>query len=168
MEKLITLFLTLLVIPLSVSASQEAKLDLTLPDTPFDYEQMNKDSLLIQEAINERLRFVVVKDEPSKRTLMTFYLLNSVDMVTSYHMTTKHPTLKEANFLLPKKPTAAQFLIHKSVTVPIAAANFNEHQMVIANWILAAVIIHNFYLYENTCRQSPNYHHVTGQNMNPC
>jgi hypothetical protein len=166
MEKLITLFLTLLVIPLSVSANQEV--DLTLPETPFDFEQMERDSLLIQEAINKRLRFVVVKDEPSKRTLMTFYLLNSVDMVTSYHMTTKHPTLKEANFLLPKKPTAAQFLVHKSVTVPIAAANFNEHQMVIANWILAAVIIHNFYLYENTCRQSPNYHHVTGQNMNPC
>ena len=118
--------------------------------------------------IRDRFRFVVVKDEPSKRTLMTFYLLNAIDMTTSYHMTTKHPTLKEANFLLPKKPTAAQFLVHKSVTVPIAAANFNEHQMVIANWILAAVVIHNFYLYENTCRQSPNYHHVTGQNMNPC
>ena len=46
MEKLITLFLTLLVIPLSVSASQEV--DLTLPKAPFDFEQIQKDALKIQ------------------------------------------------------------------------------------------------------------------------
>ena len=144
------------------------ELDLTLPETPFNYEQIEQDSLLIQDAINKRLRFVPIKNEPSKKTLMTFYLLNAIDMTTSYHMTRQHPTIKESNFLLPEKPSAAEFIIHKSVTTPIAAANFGETEMVIANWILAAVIIRNFYLYENTCKQSPNYHHVTGQNINPC
>jgi hypothetical protein len=168
MEKLIILFLTLLVTPLFAYDKAADKLDLTLPETPFDYEQMNEDSLLIQQAINERFRFVKIKNEPSKRTLRTFYILNAIDMSTSYYMTRSHPTIKEANFLLPEKPTAAEFLIHKSVIVPITAANFEEGQMVAVNWVLGFVILHNLYLYNNTCKQTANYHHVTGQNINPC
>jgi len=83
-------------------------------------------------------------------------------------MTRSHPTIKEANFLLPEKPSAAEFLIHKSVITPIAAANFEEGQMVVVNWALGFVILHNLYLYNNTCKQSPNYHHITGQRINPC
>ena len=168
MEKLIILFLTLLVTPLFAYDKAADKLDLTLPETPFDYVQMEEDSLRIQEAMNKRLRFVKITNEPSKRTLRTFYILNAIDMSTSYYMTRSHPTIKEANFLLPEKPSAAEFLIHKSVITPIAAANFEEGQMVIVNWALGFVILHNLYLYNNTCRQSPNYHHVTGQNIIPC
>ena len=168
MEKLTTLFLTLLVTPLLAYDKVADKLDLTLPETPFNYEQMNQDSLLIQQAINQRFRFVKIKNEPSKRTLRTFYILNAIDMSTSYYMTRSHPTIKEANFLLPEKPTAAEFLIHKSVIVPITAANFEEGQMVAVNWVLGFVILHNLYLYNNTCKQTANYHHVTGQNINPC
>ena len=144
------------------------ELDLTLPETPFNYEQINQDSLLIQDAINKRFRFVKITNEPSRKTLMTFYLLNAIDMTTSYHMTRAHPTLKEANFLLPEKPSAAEFLIHKSVTAPLAAANLEEGQMIIVNWLLGAVILRNLYLYETTCRTSANYHAVTGQNISPC
>ena len=168
MEKLITLFLTLGLAQSLQSASLEDKLDLTLPETPFDFEQMEEDSLRIQDAMNKRLRLFNIKNEPSKRTLRTFYILNAIDMTSSYYMTRSHPILKEANFLLPEKPSAAEFLIHKSVTAPLAAANFDQNQMVLANWILAAVVVRNFYLYENTCRQSPNYHDVTGKNINPC
>ena len=168
MGKLTILFLTLLAIPLYASGKAADKLDLTLPETPFNYEQMNQDSLLIQQAINERFRFVKIKNEPSKRTLRTFYILNAIDMSTSYYMTRSHPTIKEANFLLPEKPNAAEFLIHKCVIVPITAANFEEGQMVAVNWVLGFVILHNLYLYNNTCKQTANYHHVTGQNINPC
>ena len=143
-------------------------LDLTLPETPFDYQQMEEDSMLIQDAINNRLRIFKVKNEPTKRQLRTFYILNAIDMTTSYHMTRQYPTIKESNFLLPEKPSAAEFIIHKSVTAPLAAANFDENQMRVANWILAAVVIRNFYVYETTCRQSPNYHDVTGRNINKC
>ena len=62
MEKLTILFLTLLAIPLYASGKAADKLDLTLPETPFNYEQMNQDSLLIQQAINERFRFVKIKN----------------------------------------------------------------------------------------------------------
>ena len=162
MEKLTILFLTLLVTPLLASDKVADKLDLTLPETPFDYEQMEEDSLRIQEAMNKRLRFVKITNEPSKRTLRTFYILNAIDM------TRNHASIKEANFLLPEKPSAAEFLIHKSVITPIAAANFEEGQMVVVNWALGFVILHNLYLYNNTCRQSANYHDITGQRINPC
>ena len=168
MEKLTTLFLTLLVTPLLAYDNQEVKLDLTLPETPFDYVQMEEDSLRIQQAMNERFRFVKIKNEPSKRTLRTFYILNAIDMTSSYYMTRNHASIKEANFLLPEKPSAAEFLIHKSVITPIAAANFEEGQMVVVNWALGFVILHNLYLYNNTCKQSANYHHITGQRINPC
>ena len=168
MEKLTTLFLTLLVTPLLAYDNQEVKLDLTLPETPFNYQQMEEDSLRLEKAINERFRFVEIKNEPSKQTLRTFYILNVIDMTSSYYMTRNHASIKEANFLLPEKPSAAEFLIHKSVITPIAAANFEEGQMVIVNWALGFVILHNLYLYNNTCKQSPNYHHITGQRINPC
>ena len=168
MEKLITLFLTLGLAQSLQSASLEDKLDLTLPETPFDFEQMEEDSLRIQDAINNRLRLFNIKNEPSKSTLRTFYILNAIDMSTSWYMTKNHSQIKEANFLLPEKPTAAEFLIHKSVTAPLAAANLEEGQMVIVNWLLGVVIVHNLYLYKTTCRQSPNYHDITGININKC
>ena len=161
--------LSLVMVPMSLLASnnQAASLDLTLPEIPFNYEQMEQDSKRIQEAENKkRLRFVKINNEPSKETLRTFYILNFIDMSTSYHMTRNHPHIKEANFLLPEKPSAAEFLLHKSVLTPLAAANLEEGQMVLVNWILAGVIIRNFYLYETTCRDLPNYHHITGQNIN--
>ena len=159
--------LSLAMVPMSLLASsnQAAKLDLTLPEIPFNYEQIEQDSLRIQEAINKRARFVQIKNEPSKRTLRTYYILNFIDMTTSYHMTNNHPNIKEANFLLPEKPTAAEFLIHKSVTAPFAAANLEEGQMVLVNWLLAGVILRNLYLYETTCRQKANYD-ITGRNIN--
>ena len=166
MEKHIILFLILVVSPLSLFANQGVNLDLTLPQEPFDFEQIEEDSILIQEAQDKRLRIFKIKNEPTKQTLRTFYILNFIDMSTSYYMTSNHPHVKEANFLLPEKPTAAEFIIHKSVLSPIIAANLEEGQMILTNWLLAGVIIRNIYLYETTSRCAGfNYHHVTGVNV---
>ena len=143
-------------------------LDLNLPETAFDYEQIEEDSLRIQNAINNRLRILNIEKEPSKSTLRTFYILNAVDMSTSYYFTRNHPYIKEGNFFLPSKPTAAEFLMHKSITAPFAAANLDDNQLVLVNWITALVIIHNVVLYKTTCKNHINYHHVTGQNINSC
>ena len=148
--------------------ADERQLDLTLPETNFNYVQIKKDSLLIQDSINKRLRFIKIKNEPSKKTLTTYYILNTIDMTTSYYMTRNHPHINEGNFLLPEKPSAAEFLLHKSIMSPLIAANFQEEEIVLANWILAVVILKNLYIYNTTCRNMPNYHHVTGQNLNPC
>ena len=160
--------LSLVMVPMLLLASnnQADSLDLTLPETPFNYEQMKQDSVQIEAAEKKRLRFIKINNEPTKRTLRAYYILNAVDMTTSYVFTRNNPHIKEANFLLPEKPSAAEFILHKSVLTPIIAANLEEEQMVLTNWILAAVIIRNFYLYEEASKCTDfNYHHITGVNV---
>jgi len=146
----------------------QAELDLTLPETDFNYVQIKKDSLLIQDSINKRLRFIDIKKEPSKKTLTIYYILNAVDVTSSYYMTKNHPNIKEANFLLPDKPSAAEFLLQKSITTSIIGANLEDSQVVLVNWVLVGVLLKNLYIYNTACKTLPNYHHVTGQNLNPC
>ena len=127
---------------------------------------MEQDSIRIQEAEDKRFRIFNIKNEPTKATLRTYYILNAIDMTSSYVFTRNHPHIKEANILLPGKPSAAEFILHKSVLTPFVAANLEEGQMIITNWLLAAVIIRNVYLYETTSKCSSfNYHHVTGVNV---
>ena len=150
-----------------ISIGLEAEeLDLRIPETDFDFRQIEEDSLLVQEAINKRLRFIDVKNEPTKRQLKTFYILNFIDMTTSYYMVNNHPHMREANPLLPDHPSAGQFLTQKFITAPLIAANFEEGQIVFSNWILGVVIIKNLFLYNSTSEcEEFNYHHTTGANV---
>ena len=73
MEKLTILFLTLLVTPLYGLDKAADKLDLTLPQTPFDYVQMNKDSKLIKDwEDRNRLNFFDVHPKPTKEQIKLF------------------------------------------------------------------------------------------------
>ena len=49
--------------------------------------------------------------------------------------------------------SAAEFVAHKALTVPLVSQNVEEGQMVIMNSILTAVVLRNWYLY-NTTRSS--------------
>jgi len=150
-----------------ISIGLEAEeLDLRIPETDYDFRQIEEDSLLVQEAINKRFRFIDVKNEPTKRQLKTFYILNFIDMTTSYYMVNNHPNIREGNPLLPDHPSAAQFLTQKLITTPLIAANFEEGQLVFSNWILGVVIIKNLYLYNSASKcEEFNYHHTTGANV---
>jgi len=106
----------------------------------------------------KRLRFIPITNEPSEAQLRYFWFINALDMGGSYHYTRNHPNIKEANWLLPDKPSAAQFLLQKGITAPIAAQNFEAGQIGIANVVITLVVLRNHYLYENTskCRIGPN------------
>ena len=84
----------------------------------------------------------------------------------SYYFIKNNPSLKEGNFLLPEKPSAAEFILHKGILVPVIAQNSEEGQMVIMNGILTIVVLHNWYLYNNTSESCNNFH-VDGYRM-PC
>jgi len=150
-----------------ISIGLEAEeLDLRIPETDFDFRQIEEDSLLVQEAINKRLRFIDVKNEPTKRQLKTFYILNFIDMTTSYHMVNSRRNIREGNPLLPDHPSAGQFLTQKFITAPLIAANFEEEGVVFTNWVLGVVIIRNLYLYNSASKcENFNYHHITGANV---
>jgi len=80
-----------------------------------------------------------------------------VDMGGSYYYTRNHPNIKEGNFFLPDKPTAAEFLLQKGLTTPFVAQNSEAGQMMIMNAIITIIVLKNHYLYETTSRCSgPN------------
>jgi len=84
-------------------------------------------------------------------------------MAHSYHSISNHPYLKEGNFLLPEKPSAAQFILHKGITVPLVSHNVEAGQMTMINAMITAVVLRNIYLYKTTTKcnygsAGPNYH----------
>ena len=79
-------------------------------------------------------------------------------MAGSYYFIKNNPNISEGNFLLPDKPSAAQFILHKGITVPIVAQNAESGQMVIMNTILTLVNLNNLYLYQTTSSKCNNFH----------
>jgi len=79
-------------------------------------------------------------------------------MAGSYYFIKNNPNIKEGNFLLPEKPSAAEFIVHKSVTVPLVAQNSEAGQMLIMNSVLTLVVLRNLYLYETTPSECNNFH----------
>ena len=92
--------------------------------------------------------------------------MNFLDMSMSYYFIRNNPNISEGNFLLPKKPSAAEFVAHKAITVPLVAQNVESGQMVIMNSILTTVVLRNWYLYNTTSKCKANFH-VDGYRM-PC
>ena len=120
---------------------------------------------LIQLKLKERknkLRFLPVKAEPTKEQLRYFYIINFLDMSMSYYFINNNPNIREGNFLLPDRPSAAEFILHKGITVPIVAQNVDAHQMVIMNSLLTMVVIRNWYLYNTTSKCDSFNFHVDG------
>ena len=120
---------------------------------------------LIQLKLKERknkLRFLPVKSEPTKEQLRYFYIINFLDMSMSYYFINNNPNIREGNFLLPDRPSAAEFIIHKGITTPIVAQNVDAHQMVIMNSLLTMVVLRNWYLYNTTSKCDTFNFHVDG------
>ena len=87
-------------------------------------------------------------------------------MAGSYYFIKNNPNIKEGNFLLPEKPSPAEFIIHKGVTVPLVAQNAESAQMTIMNSILTIVVLRNWYLFNTTSTCVANFH-ADGYRM-PC
>jgi len=114
------------------------------------------------------LRFIQIDNEPSEAQLRYFYLINFLDAAGSYYFIKNNPNLKEGNFLLPERPSMAEFILHKGITVPLVSQNSEAGQMVIMNSIITFVVLRNWYLYETTPKSCvSNNFHVDGYRM-PC
>ena len=88
--------------------------------------------------------------------------MNFLDMTGSYYFIKNNPNIREGNFLLPDNPSAAEFILHKSILSPFVAQNVDTHQMVIMNSILTMVVLRNIYLYKTTSDCLSNNFHVDG------
>lgn len=80
-----------------------------------------------------------------------------VDVGGSYYYIKNNPNIKEGNFLLPDRPSAAQFLLQKGLTTPLVAQNAERGQLMIMNAVITMVVLKNHYLYETTTKcRGPN------------
>ena len=147
MEKLIILFLTLLVTPLYGLDKAADKLDLTLPETPFDYEQMNKDSKLIKDwEDRNKLNFFDVHPKPTKEQIKLSWLVNSLDLATTIYALETMDNFREGNFILGEQPEVAEVIALKLIVLPLVHQNSNTHQMVLINSLITAAVVNNLYV----------------------
>ena len=147
MEKLTILFLTLLAIPLYASDKAADKLDLTLPETPFDYAQMNKDSKLIKDwEERNRLNFFNVHPKPTKEQIRLSWLVNSLDLATTIYALETMNNVREGNFILGEQPEVAEVIALKLIVLPLVHQNSNTHQMVWFNTVVTAAVVNNLYV----------------------
>ena len=123
------------------------ELDLTLPETPFDFEQMNKDSKLIKDWEDRNtLNFFDVQPRPTKEQIRHSWLINSLDLATTIYALETMDNVREGNFILGEQPEVAEVIALKLIVLPLIHQNSNTHQMVLINSVVTAAVVNNLYV----------------------
>ena len=123
------------------------ELDLTLPETPFDFEQMNKDSKLIKDwEERNQLNFFNVHPKPTKEQIRLSWLVNSLDLATTIYALETMDNVREGNFILGEQPEVAEVIALKLIVLPLVHQNSNTHQMVLINSLITAAVVNNLYV----------------------
>ena len=128
---------------------QSDSLVVKLPETKFNFEQIQRDAKLIEEAAaarRKRFRFRIIKDEPTIQQIRYSWFINSLDVGTSIYAINNRNNLVESNIILGDRPEEWEFLALKLTTVPIAHSNLDTHELKILNSILTFVVARNLYL----------------------
>ena len=69
-----------------------------LPETKFNFEQIERDAKLIEEAAaarRKRFRFRIIKDEPTIQQIRYSWFINSLDVGTSIYAINNRNNLVE-------------------------------------------------------------------------
>ena len=120
-----------------------------LPETNFNFEQIEKDAKLIEEAAaarRKRFRFRIIEDEPTIQQIRYSWFINSLDVGTSIYAINNRNNLVESNIILGDRPEEWEFLALKLTTVPIAHSNIEAEELSVLNGILTLVVARNIYL----------------------
>ena len=123
------------------------ELDLTLPETPFDFEQMNKDSKLIKDwEERNKLRFFYNEPLPTDEQIRYSWIVNSLDLATTIYALETMDNVREGNFILGEQPEVAEVIALKLIVLPLVHQNSNTHQMVLINSLITAAVVNNLYV----------------------
>ena len=120
-----------------------------LPETNFNFEQIEKDAKLIEKAAaarRKRFRFREIKNEPTLCQLRYSWFINSLDVGTSIYAINNRNNLVESNFILGERPEEWEFIALKSTLLPIAHSNIEAEELRVLNTILTAIVARNVYL----------------------
>lgn len=120
-----------------------------LPEAKFNFEQIQRDAKLIEQAAaarRKRFRFRIIEDEPTIQQIRYSWFINSLDVGTSIYAINNRNNLVESNILLGDRPDEWEFLALKLTTVPIAHSNLDANELKILNSVLTFVVARNLYL----------------------
>jgi hypothetical protein len=128
--------------------SVQADIDLTLPETPFNFEQMERDSKLIKE-LEERDYYRIFNDPnplPTQEQIRYSWIMHTLDMATTIYALKTHDDIKERNPILGENPNNVEIIGLKLLILPIVHQNSSEHAMIYFNTVATATVINNLYV----------------------
>jgi hypothetical protein len=124
----------LILLLLSVSLHS---LDLTIPEQPAA-EIPEKEYFFNWGDYNE---------PPTKSQVITFWILQGLDVYTSHQGLKKCGDCKESNFLLPEQPTLSELLLHKAIFGSLILNHSSKNQMTFLNGAIGYAVINNYEIY---------------------
>ena len=122
-----------------------------LPETEYNFEQIEKDSKLIEEAIGaRRKRFRFNFQEPVEKShVITFVVLQMADVYTTYRGL-KYDCVYETNPILGKNPNVQSMLLTKAIVLtPALKLDYDKGKltpkiMSEMNFLMSLVIANNY------------------------
>ena len=126
----------LLLTSLSLQASLH-DFDLTIPEQPAAH-------------IPEKeffLHFGDYNEPPTKAQIITFWVIQGLDVYTTHQGLKKCGSCKESNPLLSNRPELSELLLHKAIVATFLINNSSKKQVTLMNGITAAAVINNYEIY---------------------
>ena len=122
-----------------------------LPETEYNFEQIEKDSKLIEKAIGaRRKRFRFDFQEPVEKShVITFVVLQMADVYTTYRGL-KYDCVYETNPILGKNPNVQSMLLTKAIVLtPALKFDYDKGKltpkiMSEMNFLMSLVIANNY------------------------
>ena len=152
MEKLTTLFLTLVVILPLQSANLEV-------DIPWDFEQMKRDAQLIENSHQPIFEDLEWENNATDAQYALFWGIQVLDVYSTYRGL-KFPCVKEANPLLGENPGIARMVTHKTIFLqPIWALQskglFTKQDLKVYNTMGTIVLYNNYTVLKRAEQRCP-------------
>ncbi len=153
MKKLIQLFLlTTIILPLFFQAEEVISRDQIkqyVKDMPFDFNQMEKDSKLIEFDITKkrkRFQIVDVQKYPTPNEIRNSIIIHTLDVATTIYALENRREVKEGNIILGPYPDIHEVILLKALVLPFVHQNFERGQLVVMNWAGGFAVVNNLYI----------------------
>ena len=113
-------------------------LDLTIPEQPAADIPEKEFLFNWEDDYNE---------PPTKPQLITFWVLQGLDVYTTHQGLKKCGGCKETNPLLSDQPELSELLLHKAIFGPLILNNSSKNQLTFLNGAIGIAVINNYEIY---------------------
>ena len=153
MKKLILILLTPIILPLSLMTEEvilsNEQVREFIKQQPYDFNQIKKDSKLIEFDLQKkqrRFQIVDVETLPTKAEIRTSIILHTLDVVTTIYALENRDEVKEGNLILGPHPEIHEVILLKALVLPFVHQNFEREQLVFMNWAGGVAVTNNLYI----------------------